>query len=112
MDRITFGRGGKKFEVSGSWQRDNLGFNENQGTAWNTDIADIAMGGAIPFTNKKLRFFVSANMFLSDDFYRIRANQLNSSLFPDDQSFWAPSLLNFRGVVRPMARPQPKRWIW
>lgn len=82
--------GGEKFEISGSWQRDNLGFNENQGTAWNTDIADIAMGGSVPWTKKKLRFFVSANMFISDDFYRIQADQLNSSLFPEGPSFWAP----------------------
>lgn len=82
--------GGEKFEVSASWQRDNFGFNENQGTAWNTDIADIAMGGSIPGTKKKLRFFISANMFLSDDFYRVQANQLHSSLFSENDSLWAP----------------------
>lgn len=93
--------GGEKFEVSGSWQRDNLGFNENQGTAWNTDIADIAMGGAIPFTKKKLRFFVSGNMFLSDDYYRIQADQLKSSLFPDNPEQWAPRQNNkFANTVK------------
>ena len=95
--------GGDKFEISGSWQRDNLGdwkmgdpndpflqSRINDGTAWNTDIVDLAMGGAIPFTKKKLRFFTSANMFLSDDYYRVQADQLHSSLFPENDSVFAP----------------------
>jgi len=93
--------GGEKFEASGSWQRDNLGFNENQGTAWNTDIADITIGGSVPWTKKKLRFFVSGNMFMSDDYYRIRADQLRSSLFPEDDAYWAPRQNNkFASTVK------------
>ncbi|UTW64372.1 TonB-dependent receptor [bacterium SCSIO 12741] len=95
--------GGEQFQIAGSWQRDNLGdwsmsagettllqSRVNAGPSWNTDIIDLAIGGSIPWTKKKLRFFVSANAFMSDDYYRIQANQLHSSLFPDNDSVWAP----------------------
>ena len=92
--------GGDKFEIAGSWQRDNLGewalgnsgFQSriNEGPSWNTDIADIALGGPVPFTKKKLKYFVSGNLFLSDDYYRIQAEQLHSSLNSENDSIWAP----------------------
>ena len=72
--------GGKNYFVAGSWQRDNMGFNLNQGTNWNTDIVDISLGGPVPFTKKKLTFFASGNVFLSDDYYRVYAKQLHSSI--------------------------------
>ena len=95
--------GGEKFQIAGSWQRDNLGdwkmgnpenpiiqSRVNDGTAWNTDIVDLSLGGAVPFTKKKLRFFTSANMFLSDDYYRVQADQLHSSILPENDSLFAP----------------------
>ncbi len=82
--------GGKKLEVSGSWIRDNFAVNENEGTAWNTDIAEFSLGGPVPFTKKKVTFFSSVNMRLSDDYYRIYADQVHSSLFPKNDSLWAP----------------------
>ena len=82
--------GGDKLEFSGSWQRDNLGFDENTGASWNTDIAELSMGGPVPFTKRKLTFFTSVNMRLSDDYYRIYADQLHSSLFSKNDSIWAP----------------------
>jgi outer membrane receptor protein involved in Fe transport len=81
--------GGDKLQVTGSWQRDNLGTRVNQGPSWNTDIAEIAIGGPVPFTSKKLTFFTSANMMLTDNYFRLYADQLRSSIMPD-QTFWAP----------------------
>lgn len=82
--------GGDKWEFGGSWQRDNLGIAPNEGSSWNTDIVDITAGGPVPFTKKKLKVFNSVSARLSDDYFRIYADQLHSSLFPDNDSLWAP----------------------
>lgn len=82
--------GGEKWEIGGSWQRDNFGVSPNDGPSWNTDIVDISAGGPIPFTKKKLRVFNSVSARLSDDYYRVYADQLHSSLFPKNDSMWAP----------------------
>ena len=81
--------GTDKFTVAGKWQRDNLGFNQYQGSAWNTDLAEISLGMPIPGTKKKLTLFTSANVGLTSDYYRLYADQLNSSLVPNSK-FWAP----------------------
>jgi outer membrane receptor protein involved in Fe transport len=82
--------GGDKFNVSGSWQRDNFGTNTRKGWSWNTDIVNISVGGPlIPKFKKnnprtglasKLFFFASGSVQLTDNFYRIYADQLRSSL--------------------------------
>lgn len=77
--------GGDKFQVSGAWQRDNFGTNVNKGSAWNTDIAELAIGGPLS-KNKKLRFFVSGNAAFNDTYYRLTANQLQSSLTAYDKT--------------------------
>jgi len=82
--------GGDKFFVSGSWQRDNLGFKKNEGSAWNTDIVDIGFGGPVPFTKKKASFFNGFNVNITDDYFNIRAKQLHTSLFTKNDSLWAP----------------------
>lgn len=102
--------GGNKYSVTGSWQRDNLGFNDT--TQWNTDIVDLGLSGPIPFSNKKASFFTSANVFLTDNYFGPTADQLRSSLFDDEssglvketnslfnnnntnQTFWAPRQAN------------------
>jgi len=81
--------GGEKLAVFGRYQRDNLGFNRMTGTAWNTDLAEISIGTPIPYTDKKLRLFTSVNVGFSDEYPRMVANQLKSSLLADS-SFWAP----------------------
>ncbi len=90
----TIREGGDKIEVAGSWQRDNLGFNTNQGTAWNTDIAEVSIGGPVPFTNKRLSFFVNGTVNLTDNYFGSTANQLHSSLFTKNDSLWAPRQSN------------------
>ncbi|GAB4405763.1 MAG: hypothetical protein OHK0039_07070 [Bacteroidia bacterium] len=80
--------GGKRLRVEGSWFRDNLGFNVNQGPSWNTDDASLSLSG--PLWRDKLTFFVSGSVFLSDEYFRATADQLHSSLFTRNDSLWAP----------------------
>ncbi len=86
----TIREGGDKMEFAGTWQRDNLGVNKNQGTAWNTDIVELSAGGPVPFTNKKLTFFTNFTTRLTDTYFGEEANQLRSSLFTDNNAYWAP----------------------
>lgn len=82
--------GADKYELNGSYRRDNLGFNTNQGPSWNTDEGNISLSGPIPFTKDRLTFFVNGSVKLSDNYYGPTANQLHSSLFPKNDSMWAP----------------------
>lgn len=86
--------GGDKFEIGGSWTRDNLGFDLNSAHSWNTDIVDINLGGAIPGTKKKLRYFIAGNANITNDYFGGTANQLHSSLLPSNDSIWAPRYNN------------------
>lgn len=79
--------GSEKWEFSGAYRRDNLGFDKNSGTAWNTDDANISLSG--PIIAGKLTFFTSGSLFLSDEYFQFRADQLHSSLFTND-SIWSP----------------------
>ena len=89
--------GANKFEFSGSYRRDNLGFNTNQGPSWNTDEGNISLSGPVPFTNDKVTFFVNGSMMFSDNYYGPVADQLHSSLFPSNDSVWAPRQHNSWG---------------
>ncbi|MGB1003139.1 MAG: TonB-dependent receptor [Salibacteraceae bacterium] len=86
--------GGDKFQIGGSWVRDNLGFDKNSSHAWNTDIMNLNLGGAIPGTKKKLRYFLAFDATLTDDYFGPTANQLHSSLLPSNDSIWAPRYNN------------------
>ena len=86
--------GSDKFEISGSWQRDNLGFDDDAGYAWNTDIAELSFSGPVPRTNKKLTFFNNMTVRLSDDYFGPTADQLRSSLFTNGAETWAPRQSN------------------
>lgn len=81
--------GSEKFEISGSWQRDNFG-NTDIPTSFNTDRVELNLGTPIPFTNKKLTLFTSATAYLTDEYFGPTASQLRSSLMPDDPELWAP----------------------
>jgi len=86
----TIREGGDKLAFTGSWQRDNLGFNKWEGTAWNTDIVELSAGGPVPGTNKKLTFFINGTARLTDTYFGAEADQLRSSLFSNNPEFWAP----------------------
>ncbi|MDX2245545.1 MAG: TonB-dependent receptor [Bacteroidia bacterium] len=79
--------GGKQWNFSGNYRRDNLGFRINEGPSWNTDEGELSFGG--PIIRDKLTFFTSGNFYMSDDYFRAYADQLHSSLFTND-SLWAP----------------------
>lgn len=73
--------GSNHFQVAGQYYRDNLGFNQNKGVSWNTDQANVSLSG--PIVKDKLFFFVNGGFNLSDNYFRIYANQLHSSLVGD-----------------------------
>lgn len=80
--------GSDRFAWNASWTRDNLGFRVNEGPSWNTDDVNLSLEG--PIYKKTLTFFVGGSMFLSDEYFRATADQLHSSLFTRNDSFWAP----------------------
>ena len=86
--------GGKKYRVNGSYYRDNLGFNVNRGMSWNEDRGNLSLSGPVPFTRGKVSFFGSGSVAFSDDYFRVYADQLHSSLFPSNDSLWAPRQSN------------------
>ncbi|MBL1144705.1 MAG: TonB-dependent receptor [Bacteroidetes bacterium] len=86
----TIREGGDKLEFSGSWQRDNLGFNKNGNSSWNTDIVELSAGGPVPKTKKKLSFFANVTTRLTDTYFGEEADQLSSSLMENNPEIWAP----------------------
>lgn len=85
--------GAEQFEIAGSWQSDHLGFLNNDWN-WNTDIGELTMAGTIPGTKKKVTFFNTLSFNLTDNYFNNTANQLHSSLFPENDSFYAPRQAN------------------
>jgi outer membrane receptor protein involved in Fe transport len=85
--------GGEKLEVSGSWQRDYL-FNSDVATSFNTDRLEMSLATPLPFTKNKLTLFASGMVYLTDEYFGSVANQLNSSLFPKNPTYWAPRQTN------------------
>jgi len=84
--------GGEKFEISGSYQRDNLG-DPSVATSFNTDRMELNV--STPLTkNKKFTLFASGSVFLTDEYFPNQADQLNSSLFSNNPEFWAPRQTN------------------
>ena len=88
----TIKEGSEKFEIAGSWQRDNFGGNPSSG--WNTDIGELSVGGKIKIKDRKFYFFNNVTLNLTDDYFGATANQLHSSLFSDNDSMWAPRQTN------------------
>jgi len=85
--------GGEKFQISGSYQRDNLG-DPSVASSFNSDRFELNIGTPIPGTDGKLTLFASGSVFLSDGYFGPTADQLNSSLFSNNPEFWAPRFSN------------------
>ena len=93
--------GGDSIQLRGSYRRDNLGFNE--ASQWNTDMLSFSIGGPLitrfkkrdsterisKYKEKGLFFFVGGDMRLTDEYTKITANQLYSSIM-DNSEFFAP----------------------
>jgi outer membrane receptor protein involved in Fe transport len=88
----TIKEGSDKFEIAGSWQRDNFGGNPSYG--WNTDIAELSVGGRVKIKERKFYYFNNVTLNLTDYYFGPTANQLHSSLFTDNDSMWAPRQAN------------------
>lgn len=86
--------GGDKFEIGGSWQRDNLGFDRDAAHSWNTDVVDLNMGGPVPWTSKKLKFFTAIQVTQSDNYFGPTADQLESSILRTNFSASGSDFLN------------------
>ena len=85
--------GGEKAEFSGSWQRDYFG-NNDISTSFNSDRVEAALGLPIPGTKKALTLFTSGSIYLTDEYFGRTANQLKSSLLPNNSDLWAPRQTN------------------
>ncbi len=81
--------GSEKYEMRGSWYRDNFGANPDWAMGWNSDIVNLSLSGPVPGLKDKLTFFTSVDANLTDAYFRVQADQLHSSLFTND-SLWAP----------------------
>jgi outer membrane receptor protein involved in Fe transport len=88
----TIKEGSDKLEIAGSWQRDNFG-SVSPNWSWNTDVAELSIGGKVQVKNKKFYVFNNITLNLSDDYFGPVANQLHSSIFTND-SMWAPRQSN------------------
>lgn len=84
---------GETFDISGNFQTDHL-YDPNAATSFNTDIAELTIGFPIPGTSKKLTMFNNATVNLTDEYFPRQADQLNSSLFSEDPTLWAPRQTN------------------
>jgi outer membrane receptor protein involved in Fe transport len=89
----TIREGEDRFQISGNWQRDHLAKTRPK-NGWNTDIGDLSFGGPVPFTKGRLSYFNNVTFSLTDDYFGPTANQLHSSLFTKNDSFWAPRNTN------------------
>lgn len=85
--------GGEKFQISGSYQRDNLN-DAGIASSFNTDRMEINIGTPIPGTNNKLTLFASGSVYFTDEYFGSTANQLQSSLFANNPALWAPRYTN------------------
>jgi len=81
--------GGDQLEVSGRWQRDYLR-RPTTASSFFTDRGEATLATPVPFTKKRLTFFTSASVDVSDTYFPTVARQLHSSLFKANDSLWAP----------------------
>ncbi|MGB4560705.1 MAG: carboxypeptidase regulatory-like domain-containing protein, partial [Schleiferiaceae bacterium] len=81
--------GGDRLEVSGRYMRDYLG-STDAATSFNTDQAELNVSFPVPGTKQKVTVFNSATMDITDEYFPTVADQLHSSLFPNNPEQWAP----------------------
>ena len=85
--------GSDKFNIAASYKRDNFGFNSSANSCWNSQVAELNFGGPIAGKKlqKRLRFYASIRSSFTDGFYKNPANQVVSSLYPQNGgALWAP----------------------
>lgn len=87
--------GGDKFDVGVSYKRDNFGFNKDYKSCWNSQVAELNLGGPLfkKSLSNRLKFIVTLRGAFTDDYFKNPANQLYSSLYPGSDgkgTIWAP----------------------
>ncbi|MDX2195493.1 MAG: TonB-dependent receptor [Cytophagales bacterium] len=99
--------GGQAYAAGGGWTTDNPRIIKNNSMGWNTDLVNVYLSGPVPGFKKKVTFFISGDMQLTDEYTsllrlgppnitpldgitdRYKANQLRSSIL-DNYEFWGP----------------------
>ncbi len=86
---------GNKLDVSGSYKRDNFGFNNDWVSTWNSQVLEINLGTPIlkKVFDNRLKFNTALRASFTDEFYRNPANQIQSSLINEkgmDATRWTP----------------------
>ncbi len=97
--------GKDKLEVNFTHKQDDMGLNHKWNGYLNQSINELNLGGAIkilPKVKNKLRVFTTFKSILTDDYYHTPADQVTSSLYPQNyisprqNNNWAASLkLNY-----------------
>ena len=86
--------GGKKFALNLSAKKDNLSFNKNWNSVFNTSSYELGIGGPVRLMQEKnkkdsrLHYFTSLKLFFSDTYIKNPANQVVSSIYNDTR--WSP----------------------
>lgn len=85
--------GGNKFSANGLIKQDNFGFNQDWQSSFNQTIAELSLGGPLVLRKTegkpRLKYFISGKVNFSDTYIKIPADQLYSSIYPN-QTFWSP----------------------
>ncbi len=86
---------GNKLDISGSYKRDNLGFNNDWISTWNSQVLELNLG--TPLFKKaldgRLKFNTALRASFTDEFYRNPANQIQSSILNErgmSDTRWTP----------------------
>ncbi len=86
---------GNKLDVSGSYKRDNFGFNNDWISTWNSQVLEVNIGTPIfkKAFDGRLKFNTALRASFTDEFYRNPANQLQSSVLQEkgmNPTRWTP----------------------
>ncbi|MEM8598632.1 MAG: TonB-dependent receptor [Bacteroidota bacterium] len=103
---VSLQEGTDVFSGSITHKRDNFGFNQDWESTYMEDTYEVALSG--PILRERLRFFVSAQAQVSDEFYRFTSDpsQVNNSIVEGD--FWTPRTDNrWNGVAKLTFLPSP-----
>jgi outer membrane receptor protein involved in Fe transport len=87
--------GGDKIELGISYKRDNFGFNKDYKSCWNSQVAELSLGGPLfkKTLSNRLKFMMTLRGAFTDDYYKNPANQLYTSLYPGSDgkgTLWTP----------------------
>jgi outer membrane receptor protein involved in Fe transport len=76
--------GGDKLDIGFNYKRDNFGFNDSYKSCWNSQVAELNVGGPLfkKLLSNRLKFSVALRSAFTDDYYKNPANQLYSSSYP------------------------------